>query len=158
MVAGTLAAQEHPARRVASVVSVAVEEYAKAVDAQGRLMSAQEYQEASDFLTDARTAADRLPGAQAIAARALLDTISAAVKAKRPPRVLDSLQERFALLLGNEGRLELPRGAIDLAAGCKSSRRIARVVMASRVRAMVRWAARSRRARRRSGPSRRCVT
>jgi high-affinity iron transporter len=113
----SVGAQEHPARRVASVVSVAVEEYAKAVDGQGRLISAQEYQEATDFLTDARSAADRLPGAQAVAARALLDSISAAVKAKRPPRVLDSLQERFAALLGSEAKLELPRGALDLAAG-----------------------------------------
>ena len=110
-------AQEHPARRVASVVSVAVEEYAKAVDGQGRLISAQEYQEASDFLTDARSAADRLPGAQAVAARALLDSIAAAVRAKRPPVVLDSLEARFAVLLGNEGKLELPRGALDLVAG-----------------------------------------
>src|SRR3954469_7728155 len=112
-----LAAQEHPARRVASVVSVAVEEYAKAVDAQGRLISAQEYQETTDFLNDARAAADRLPGAQAVAARALLDSIAAAVKAKRPPRVLDSLETRFAALLGSEARLELPTGALDLTAG-----------------------------------------
>ena len=38
-------AQEHPARRAANIVSVAVEEYAKAVDSRGRLVSAQEYQE-----------------------------------------------------------------------------------------------------------------
>jgi high-affinity iron transporter len=117
LAARTADAQEHPARRVASVVSVAVEEYAKAVDAQGRLISAQEYQEASDFLDDARAAAARLPGAQATAARALLDSISAAVKAKKPPRVLDSLQARFAVLLGNEAKLELPKGALDIAAG-----------------------------------------
>ncbi|HEY2067885.1 MAG TPA: hypothetical protein VGG84_18180, partial [Gemmatimonadaceae bacterium] len=56
------AAQEHPARRVANIVSVAVEEYGKAVDPRGRLISAQEYQETNDFLTDARHAADRLSG------------------------------------------------------------------------------------------------
>lgn len=112
-----VAAQEHPARRVANVVSVAVEEYAKAVDSQGRLISAQEYQEAADFLLDARNAADRLPGAQAVAARTLLDSISAAVQAKRPPQVLDSLETRFAALLGDEGKLELPTGVLDLAAG-----------------------------------------
>jgi high-affinity iron transporter len=99
------------------VVSVAVQEYSKAVDAQGRLVSAQEYQETTDFLTDARSVADRLPGAQAVAVRALLDSISAAVKAKRPPAVLESLEARFATLLGNEARLELPIGALDLAAG-----------------------------------------
>jgi high-affinity iron transporter len=117
LVAVPLPAQEHPARRVASVVSVAVQEYSKAVDAQGRLVSAQEYQETTDFLTDARSVADRLPGAQAVAVRALLDSISAAVKAKRPPAVLESLEARFATLLGNEARLELPIGALDLAAG-----------------------------------------
>ena len=49
-------AQEHPARRAANVVSVAVEEYAKAVDARGRLISAQEYQETNEFLVDAKRA------------------------------------------------------------------------------------------------------
>ncbi|MEP7001686.1 MAG: hypothetical protein ABI969_14460, partial [bacterium] len=64
-----VAAQEHPARRVANIVSVAVEEYGKAVDAHGRLISAQEYQEANDFLADARKAAERLSGDNAVAAR-----------------------------------------------------------------------------------------
>src|SRR3954463_11460148 len=97
-----LGAQEHPARRVANIVSVAVEEYGKAVDDRGRLISAQEYQEANDFLVDAKRAAQRLSGADAAAARALLDSIAAAVMAKRPPATLDSLQRRFADLLGNE--------------------------------------------------------
>ena len=39
---------------MANIVSVAVEEYGKGVDAQGRLISADEYQEAVDFLKDAR--------------------------------------------------------------------------------------------------------
>ena len=110
-------AQEHPARRVASVVSVAVEEYSKAVDPQGRLISAQEYQETSDFLADARSAAERLSGSTAPSARALLDTIAAAVKARRPPRALDSLQQRFAALLGNEAKLEIPGGPLDVVQG-----------------------------------------
>jgi high-affinity iron transporter len=110
-------AQEHPARRVASIVSVAVEEYGKAVDAQGRLISAQEYSETRDFLNDARGAAARLSGANAAAARALLDSIAAAVAAKRPPRVLDSLELRFAAILGNEAKLELPSRPLDLAEG-----------------------------------------
>ena len=112
-----VAAQEHPARRVANIVSVAVEEYGKAVDRTGRLVSAQEYQEASDFLVDARRAADRLSGASALPARALLDSISAAVSAKRTPATLDSLQRRFAAVLGNEAKLELPRAPLDLAEG-----------------------------------------
>jgi high-affinity iron transporter len=111
------AAQEHPARRVASIVSVAVEEYAKAVDGQGRLISAQEYQETSDFLTDAKQAAARLSGDNAVAARALLDSVAAAVLAKRPPAVLDSLEKRFADILGNDAKLELPKLPMDLAQG-----------------------------------------
>ena len=110
-------AQEHPARRVANIVSVAVEEYGKAVDAQGRLISAQEYQEANDFLTDARRAAERLSGDNAAAARALLDSVAAAVAAKRPPASLDSLEARFAAILGNEAKLEVPRQPLDLAQG-----------------------------------------
>jgi high-affinity iron transporter len=111
------AAQEHPARRVANIVSVAVEEYGKAVDANGRLISTQEFQETNDFLTDARRAAERLSGQQAASARALLDSIAAAVAAKRPPAALDSLEARFAVLLGNEAKLELPRRPADLAEG-----------------------------------------
>jgi high-affinity iron transporter len=111
------AAQEHPARRVANIVSVAVEEYAKAVDRNGRLISAQEFQEANDFLVDARRAADRLSGQQAASVRALLDSIAAAVAAKRPPAALDSLEARFAALLGREAKLELPRRPASLAEG-----------------------------------------
>ncbi len=110
-------AQEHPARRVASIVSVAVEEYSKAIDNQGRLVSAQEYAEANDFLADARTAAERLSGDNAAAARALLDSIAAAVRAKKTPAALDSLEARFAALLGNEAKLELPNKPLDLAEG-----------------------------------------
>jgi high-affinity iron transporter len=117
LVAPPASAQEHPARRVANIVSVAVEEYSKAVDAQGRLISAQEYSETTDFLVDAERAADRLSGSTAPAARALLDTIAAAVKAKRSPASVDSLQKRFAKTLGNEANLEMPRTALDLAEG-----------------------------------------
>ena len=110
-------AQEHPARRAANVVSVAVEEYAKAVDARGRLISAQEYQETNEFLVDAKRAADRLSGATALPARALLDSITGAVVAKRPPASVDSLEQRFAAVLGNEAKLELPASALNLAEG-----------------------------------------
>lgn len=111
------AAQEHPARRVANIVSVAVQEYGKAVDGQGRLISAQEYQEANDFLTDARKAAERLSGDNAAAARALLDSVAAAVRNKKPPATLDSLEKRFAAILGSEAKLELPSQPLDLAEG-----------------------------------------
>src|SRR5258705_11906655 len=76
-------AQEHPARRVANIVSVAVEEYGKAVDRNGRLLSAQEYQEANDFLVDAKRAAERLSGANAGPAARPLDSIAAPGAAKR---------------------------------------------------------------------------
>ncbi len=110
-------AQEHPARRVANIVSVAVQEYGKAVDARGRLISAQEYSEANDFIADARKAAERLSGDKASEARALLDSVAAAVRDKKPPATLDSLETRFAALLGNEAKLELPSQPIDLAEG-----------------------------------------
>ena len=115
--ASPAAAQEHPARRVANIVSVAVQEYGKAVDGQGRLISAQEYQEANDFLADARKAAERLSGDNAASARALLDSVADAVRAKRPPAALDSLERRFAAILGSEAKLELPVQTLDLAEG-----------------------------------------
>ena len=110
-------AQEHPARRVANIVSVAVEEYGKAVDARGRLISAQEYSETRDFLADARLAASRLSGDNAVAARALLDSVVAAVLAKKPPATLDSLQKRFSDILGSEAKLDLPKRPIGLTNG-----------------------------------------
>jgi high-affinity iron transporter len=111
------AAQEHPARRVANIVSVAVEEYGKAFDDKGRMVNSLEYQEANDFLVDARRAAERLSGATAGAARATLDSISSAVAARRAPSMVDSLESRFAALLGSEAKLELPRTPLDLAEG-----------------------------------------
>ncbi|MEP6730280.1 MAG: cytochrome c/FTR1 family iron permease [bacterium] len=117
LIAWPVTAQEHPARRVANIVSVAVQEYGKAVDAQGRLISAQEYQEANEFLADARKAAERLSGDNAAPARGLLDSVTAAVRDKRPPAALDSLEKRFAAILGNEAKLELPSLPLDLAEG-----------------------------------------
>jgi high-affinity iron transporter len=115
--AAPLPAQEHPARRVANIVAVAVEEYAKGVDERGRLISASEYQEATDFLADAQQVAERLSGARAAAARDVLDSLTVAVAAKRPPSEVDALNKRFAIALGDEGALEMPQAAIDLASG-----------------------------------------
>ena len=114
-------AQEHPARRVANIVGVAVEEYGKAVDERGRLISATELQEASDFLTDAKLVAERLAGARAATAREVLDSLTVAVAAKRPPSEIQALHKRFALALGDEGALEMPRGPLDMAAGKRIS-------------------------------------
>src|SRR5947209_5136767 len=74
-----LAAQEHPVKRVANIVTVALEEYAKGIDDRGHLISAQEYQEAVDFLADAKRTAERLSGARGDSARMLLDSIVGAV-------------------------------------------------------------------------------
>lgn len=112
-----IGAQEHPVKRVANIVTVALEEYAKGIDDRGRMISAQEYQEAVDFLTDARRTAERLPGPRGDTARVLLDSIVAAVKAKQTPAKLAALSTRFAKSLGSEAALELPDGPIDVAAG-----------------------------------------
>lgn len=112
-----LGAQEHPVKRVANIVTVALEEYAKGIDEHGKLISAQEYQEAVDFLTDARRTAERLPGPRGDTARVLLDSIVAAVNAKQTPATLAALNARFARSLGSEAALELPNSPIDVAAG-----------------------------------------
>jgi high-affinity iron transporter len=115
-----LAAQEqHPVQRVANIVSVAVEEYKKGVDEKGRLISADEYQEAVGFLADARDAAARLPGGRTELARAILDSIIAAVKAKNPSAALDTLNAHFAAALGSEAALALPSKELSLSEGAR---------------------------------------
>src|SRR4051794_36193111 len=109
-------AQDRPVQRIATIVSVAVEEYGKGIDAKGRLISNDEYQEAKGFLDDARGVATRLPG-NAAAPRALLDTIGAAMIAKRPSTDLVALNQRFAASLGSEAALDLPKQPISLADG-----------------------------------------
>jgi high-affinity iron transporter len=112
-----LAAQEHPVRRVANIVNVAVEEYTRGVDSRGQLISAIEYQEATDFLADARTQAARLSGPRAQAALAILDSIVGGVARRQPPAEVKALELRFAAALGSEAALELPKVAINLAEG-----------------------------------------
>ncbi len=116
-VASTLGAQEHPAKRLSSIVGVAVEEYAKGIDERGHVISQQEYEEAAGFIADARSVADRLSGDRAPAVRAVLDTLAAAIARKTPPAALDSIHTRFVAALGSEGALELPTARIDLAEG-----------------------------------------
>ena len=113
----TLGAQEGPAKRLSSIVGVAVEEYAKAIDARGNLISDIEYDEAVSFLKDAKEVAARLSGARAASAQAVLDSLTAAVTAKRPPQDLAGLHERFAAALGTEGALDMPTKAVNLAEG-----------------------------------------
>jgi len=115
--ASAVRAQEHPVKRVANIVTVALEEYAKGIDDHGRLISAQEYQEAVDFLTDANRTAERLPGPRGDTARVILDSIVAAVHAKQPPSALAALNRLFAAALGSEAALDLPNGPVNVAAG-----------------------------------------
>jgi high-affinity iron transporter len=116
-VSASLRAQEHPARRLSSIVGVAVEEYSKGVDGAGKLTSELEYQEAVDFLHDARGVAERLSGDRATTVRLLVDSLRAVVAAKRPPADVAALHQRFVAALGNEGALELPTRPLDVAAG-----------------------------------------
>jgi high-affinity iron transporter len=113
----SLGAQEGPAKRLSSIVGVAVEEYGKAIDASGNLISDIEYEEAVSFLKDAKEVAARLSGARAATAQAVLDSLTAVVVAKRPPQDLVGLHERFAAALGTEGALDLPTKAVNLAEG-----------------------------------------
>ncbi|HEY1951771.1 MAG TPA: cytochrome c/FTR1 family iron permease [Gemmatimonadaceae bacterium] len=115
--ASALPAQENPAKRLASIVGVAVEEYGKAVDDQGKLISKDEYDETSGFLTDARQVAARLNSYDAATTRAILDTLIAAVRAKQPPAAARQLHQRFLTSLGTAGAMDLPKGPLIIGAG-----------------------------------------
>jgi high-affinity iron transporter len=110
-------AQERPANRVATIVSVAVEEYRKSFDAQGQLTSEIEYEEAVSFLAVARDVAARLSGSRAEVTRSLLDSLSGLVAARRPLAEVTGLHERFAQSLGADAALELPTQPVDLSRG-----------------------------------------
>ena len=110
-------AQENSAKRLSSIVSVAIEEYGKAVDTQGNLISADEYSETTGFLDDARLVSTRLKGYNAVQTQAVLDTMIGAVKNRRPPQDLRLLHARFNVALGSEGALDLPSAPLDLAKG-----------------------------------------
>jgi high-affinity iron transporter len=112
-----IAQQENPAKRLSNIVGVAIEEYAKGVDPSGRLISADEYEEARGFLAEAASAAKRLSGERGVHVRAVLDTLSAAMEAKRSPDSLGQIRERFVTALGSEGALALPTERLDIAAG-----------------------------------------
>jgi high-affinity iron transporter len=110
-------AQENTAKRLSSIVSVAVEEYAKAVDPNGRIISEAEYEETTSFLEDARTVATRLKGYQAAPSQAVLDTLIRAVRARRPVAEVRLIHARFAGALGTAGALDLPTDPLDTARG-----------------------------------------
>ncbi|MEO8193155.1 MAG: FTR1 family protein [Gemmatimonadales bacterium] len=111
------AAQENSAKRLSSIVSVAVEEYGKAVDSDGKLISRDEYSETSGFLSDARVVARRLKGYNAPQTQALLDTLIAAVQNRVPPAEIRLIHARFKGALGTAGALDLPTAPLDTARG-----------------------------------------
>jgi high-affinity iron transporter len=111
------AAQEHPVRRVATIVSVAVDEYQRGVDASGKLVSQIEYDEAVGFLADARKEAARLSGQRAATALAVLDSIVTAVAKRAPSAEVKAMELRFAAALGSEAALDFPTKTIDIAEG-----------------------------------------
>ncbi len=113
----TARAQERPAKRIAFIVGVAMEEYGKAIAPDGRMVSDQEYQETIEFLTTARQDAERLSGERASESRAIIDSLLVAVRAKTPPQTLSGLRDRFAQSLGPDAALDLPTRMVDVAAG-----------------------------------------
>jgi high-affinity iron transporter len=117
LLANTSHGQERPAKRVADIVSVALMEYDKGIDASGRLISRLEFEEAVSFLAQAREAAQRLSGSGADSARLALDSLSAGVARKAPPRTLDPWRDMFVAALGADAALDMPTTAVDLAAG-----------------------------------------
>ena len=105
-------AQVETVQRIAGMVAIAADEYGKGVDARGRLISNDEYQEAIGFLTEARASAGRLP-AERRGGVAILDSLIAAVNAKQPPTDIKNLASRFAAALGSGAALDLPKLPLD---------------------------------------------
>jgi hypothetical protein len=106
--AAPLGAQVETVQRIAGMVAIAADEYGKGIDSQGRLISIEEYQEAVGFLSEARTSAGRLP-AERRGSSAILDTMIAAVNARRPVTEVKALAARFAAALGSGAALDLPK-------------------------------------------------
>ena len=110
-------AQEPPAKRLSAIVGVAVEEYAKGVDAAGKIISSVELEEATSFLRTAQDVARRLATPSADAVRLLLDSLSAAASRRATPEQLAPTYLKFVNALGAEGALDLPTHAVDVARG-----------------------------------------
>ena len=117
LAATDLAAQENPAKRLASIVGVAVEEYAKAVDENGKLISKDEYDETTGFLSDARQVATRLNSYTAATAQSVLDSLIAVVRDRKPPSKARELHRLFTAALGTAGRMDMPKEPMDAAEG-----------------------------------------
>src|SRR5947208_2108011 len=109
--AGTaLSAQENQAKRLASIVGVAVDE-------RGKLISRDEFDETYGFLVDAQQVATRLNTYEAPATRAILDSMTTAVAQRKPPAVVRELHQHFAGSLGTAGAMDLPKLPLDTMEG-----------------------------------------
>lgn len=117
VIAAAGSAQENSAKRLSSIVSVAIEEYGKAVDSNGKLISADEYSETTGFLEDAKGVALRLRGYNAPATQAVLDTLIDAVRKRVPPADIKLIHARFNGALGAAGAMDLPTAPLDTARG-----------------------------------------
>ena len=115
--ARSLAAQDTPAKRLASIADVAVEEYAKGVDDQGRIFAQLEYEEATVFLDDARELTGRIADGRAAELALILDEMRAAVAKRVAPATLNAIHERLIAVLGPDAALDYPRKPVDLAEG-----------------------------------------
>jgi high-affinity iron transporter len=118
LVAARAGAQVETIQRIAGMVAIAADEYGKGIDAQGRLISNDEYKEAAGFLTEARTSASRLP-AERRGAGAILDSLIEAVNAKRPSGEVKTLAAHFAAALGSGAALDLPKAPLQPDSGAR---------------------------------------
>jgi high-affinity iron transporter len=128
-VPATAQSPETVARRIATVSTIASEEYGLGVAA-GRVVSAAEVQEARLFLAEATRLADGLPAAVRGAARARLDRVRRAADRLDDPAILeaavDSLRTLLAAGLGisldplPDHAVSLARGADIYAASCSA--------------------------------------
>ncbi len=115
--AAPAAAQDSPAKRLASIAGVAVEEYTKGVDDQGRIFAQLEYDEAVTFLADARQLTDRISDGREAQLAALIDSMRVAVDAKVVPGELMALHARLVGVLGPDAALDYPTVAVSLERG-----------------------------------------
>ncbi len=115
--ATSAAAQDSPAKRLASIAGVAVEEYTKGVDENGQIFAQLEYDEATTFLADARALTARISDGREDSLATILDTMRVAVAERVPPSELSALHAQLVALLGPDAALDYPTESIDLAQG-----------------------------------------
>src|ERR1035437_6918158 len=114
-----LAGQERPAQWLSGSVRGAVEEYAKGVDANGKIIASSELDEVTGFLKDAKDVANRLTTVNAPAVRLVLDSLMAAAQRRVTPAELARIHGKFVLALGKKifeldcTQCHGPRGAGD---------------------------------------------